>query len=171
MCERERERNRESEREEERKDEGIEHFVTFTKKNSNLPEWILREKRVVSPFGLYANLLAISYMLCVQYCDKWVVLFRHPFSLQAHVHVCVCARHVHVHTCEHTWIACFWSISSNESQNFLVRHNLAKYKLNDLSWPIHFFLQYTIEIIYTILLCVDIIIIILLCKYLNCVIK
>lgn len=146
---------RKREREKGRKDEGTdEYFVTFTeKRNSNLPGYILRGKRVVSPFGLYANLLAISYMLCMQYCDKWVVLFRHPFSLISVYHV-----HIRVHTYEHMWIACFDRyLKANCIILFdLAQSNLAKYKLTiglDLSWRIHFVLQHIIEITCTILLC------------------
>lgn len=51
------------------------YFATSNGQKINLPlpppDVFLRRKRVVwSPLGLYAILLAISYMLCVQYCDK-----------------------------------------------------------------------------------------------------
>lgn len=85
-----------------RVEEGVDkHFATSneTEENSISPDVSLKRKRVVSsPFGLYAILLAISYMLCVQYCDKNESLYISSFFLKAHarMYMCTCERQAHI---------------------------------------------------------------------------
>jgi len=87
------------------KREGVDkHFATFARKFRPSPD-VFWERKACPPFGLYAVLLAISYKLCVQYCDKrkknesFSISLR-PFSFLKRMHVqCETGARIHINIC------------------------------------------------------------------------